>query len=174
MAELVDVFDENWSPTGEVLEKSEAERQCKWHRAAHIWIVNSRGELLLQRRSPYKKTFPNMWDISAAGHVRAGESVVEGGIREMHEELGVDITASQLTLISTNRSFNNQHLQTEFLIKLDIPVEDFVFNDQEVVEVRYIPWRELAKMSEDDMKANNIIAHKGFVALFKYLEENKF
>ncbi len=174
MAELVDIFDENWSPTGEVLEKSESERQCKWHRAAHIWIVNSRGELLLQRRSPYKKTFPNMWDISAAGHVRAGESVVEGGIREMHEELGVDITASQLTLISTNRSFNNQHLQTEFLIKLDIPVEDFVFNDQEVVEVRYIPWRELAKMSEDDMKANNIIAHKGFVALFKYLEENGY
>lgn len=174
MSELIDVFDENWEPTGEILEKSEAERQCKWHRAAHIWIINSQGELLLQKRSPNKKTFPNMWDISAAGHIRTGESVVKGGIREMYEELGVKITAEQLILLGTNKSFKNQHLETEFLIKLDIPIEDFVFNDNEVAEVKYVPWRDLAKMSEDEMKASNILLHKGFKPLFEYLQEKGF
>ncbi len=170
MAELIDIYDENWHPTGEVLEKNEAEKQHKWHCTAHIWIVNPKGELLLQRRSPYKKTLPNMWDISAAGHVRTGETVIEGGIREMYEELGVKITADQLILINKNKSYTNQHLQTEFLVKLDIPIKDFVFNDKEVVEVKYIPYQELAEMTEDDMRAKNIIPHKGFKQLFEYLK----
>ena len=169
MAELIDIYDENWHLTGEVLEKNEAEKQHKWHCAAHIWIVNSKGELLLQRRSPHKKTFPNMWDISAAGHVRTGETVIEGGIREAYEELGVNIKADQLVLINKSKSYSNQHLQTEFLVKLDIPIKDFVFNDKEVVEVKYIPWQELAKMTEDEMRAKNIIPHRGFKPLFEYL-----
>ena len=68
MAELIDIFDEHWNPTGEILEKNEAERQKKWHRAAHIWVVNSKGEILLQLRSASKKTHPGWWDISVAGH----------------------------------------------------------------------------------------------------------
>lgn len=172
--ELIDIFDEQWNPTGEILEKAEAERQCKWHRAAHIWIVNPRGELLLQLRSPTKKSHPNMWDISAAGHVQAGESIIQGGIREMHEELGINITPDQLIFISKNESPENQHLHTEFLINLDLPISAYTFNDHEVSAVKYVPWREIAKMSDDEKLANNILPHNGFTALFEYLENNGF
>ena len=172
--ELIDIFDRNWNPTGEILEKNEAERQGKWHRAAHIWIVNPRGELLLQLRGPDKKLYPNMWDISAAGHVRAGESVIEGGIREMREELGINITADQLIYITKSNSSNNNHLHTAFLTKLDLPIDAFVFNDQEVVQVKYVPWRELAKMTDKDMLANGILPHEELKPLFEYLEKNGF
>ena len=171
-AELIDIFDENWNPTGEILEKGEAERQGKWHRAAHIWIVNPAGELLMQLRSPNKKSHPNMWDISAAGHVRTGESIIKGGIREMREELGIDITGDQLIEISKNNSPKNKHLHTEFLIKLDLSLDAFVFNDSEVAAVKYMPWRELAKMTDEEMLANDILPHKGFGPLFEYLEKN--
>lgn len=172
MKELIDVFDENWNPTGEILEKNEAERQGKWHRAAHIWIVNPYGELLFQLRSPHMKSWPNMWDISAAGHVRAGETVIEGGIREMYEELGIKITEDQLTEYTRNESPKNQHLHTEFIIKLDLPIDAFVFNDHEVVRVKYIPWRDIAKMSDEEKLENKIIPHKGFKELFKYLKKS--
>ena len=172
MTEYIDIFDENWNATGEVLEKAEAERQGKWHKAAHIWIVNPRGELLLQLRGPNKKNHPNMWDISAAGHVSVGETVIEGGIREMYEELGVTITADQLIPITKNNSPSNKHLHSVFLIKLDLPLDAFVFNDHEVAEVKYVPWRTLAKMSEEEMRGNNILAHQEFDPLFAYLEKN--
>ncbi len=81
MKEYIDIFDENNNPTGEVKEKQQAHEDGNFHRTAHIWIINDKSELLLQKRSASKKTHPNFWDISAAGHIRAGESVIDGGIR---------------------------------------------------------------------------------------------
>ena len=173
MTEYVDIFDANWNPTGEILDKEDAARQSKWHLAAHIWIVNPKGELLLQLRAPTKSLHPNMWDISSAGHVRAGETVEGGGIREMREELGIDITESQLIPITKNNSSSrNFHLHTTFLVRLDLPLDAFSFDDGEVAEVKYMPWRELAKMSDADMLNNRILPHQEFKPLFGYLEKN--
>lgn len=59
------------------------------HRAVHILIFNSLGELFLQKRSPWKDRHPLLWDSSAAGHVEAGEEYDATAIRELEEELGV-------------------------------------------------------------------------------------
>ena len=72
--ELIDVLDENGKLTGEVLEKDEIYRKGLWHRSSHIWIINDNNELLVQKRNPYKQTFPNLWAISVAGHVDSGET----------------------------------------------------------------------------------------------------
>lgn len=60
------------------------------HRAVHLWIFNSRGELFLQKRSPWKFNHPDQWCSSAAGHVDTGETYEQAGHREMQEEIGVD------------------------------------------------------------------------------------
>jgi 16S rRNA (adenine1518-N6/adenine1519-N6)-dimethyltransferase len=59
------------------------------HRAIHILVLNSAGELFLQRRSYRKDTFPRKWDSSAAGHVDLGESYEACASRELREELGL-------------------------------------------------------------------------------------
>lgn len=59
------------------------------HRAIHILLFNSAGELFLQKRSPWKDLNPSLWDSSAAGHVDAGETYHEAAGRELQEELGV-------------------------------------------------------------------------------------
>jgi isopentenyldiphosphate isomerase len=174
VAEYIDIFDENWNPTGEVLEKSEAKRQGKWRLGVGICFINPRGELLLARRSPAKKVCPGMWDVSTGGHVHAGEGIVDAAIREVREELGVDISAGQLIELTKRRSEENHALQTKFLVKTDLPLGAFVFCDGEVVAVKYIPWRELAKMSEKEMLEKGIIPYKEYGYMFEYLDKNGF
>ena len=94
--EYIDIFDENNHPTGIVKEKKQAHEDGDFNRTAHIWIINNKKELLLQKRSSSKKTHPNCWDISGAGHIRAGETVIEGAIRELKEELGVTTKENDL------------------------------------------------------------------------------
>lgn len=62
------------------------------HMAAHIWIFNSKGEVLIQKRSSTKDSYPDLWDISAAGHISSGETMLDGAMREMVEEIGLKDT----------------------------------------------------------------------------------
>ncbi|MBN1308375.1 MAG: NUDIX domain-containing protein [Chitinispirillaceae bacterium] len=64
---------------------------------------NSRGALLLQKRSPFKETFPGLWDISAAGHISAGDSSRETAVRELREELGISLKSNALRFLFSVR-----------------------------------------------------------------------
>ena len=65
--EYINIFDENNNPIGEKKEKQQANEDGNFHRTAHVWIINDKNELLLQKRSASKKSHPNCWDISGAG-----------------------------------------------------------------------------------------------------------
>lgn len=73
------------------------------HRAIHIELFNSRGELFLQRRSPWKDLNPSKWDSSAAGHVDAGETYAEAASRELGEELGVEAPLERIGALPCTR-----------------------------------------------------------------------
>ena len=60
------------------------------HRAVHLFVFNRQGELLLQKRSPWKDKHPGKWDSSAAGHLDSGEDYSHAARRELTEELGLD------------------------------------------------------------------------------------
>lgn len=61
------------------------------HRAVHILVFNHRQQCFLQKRSLTKDINPGLWDTSAAGHVDAGESYDHCAMREIGEELGIDV-----------------------------------------------------------------------------------
>ena len=63
--------------------------------------MNSNDEILVQKRSPKKETFPNLWAISVAGHVRSGETSIEAAIREIKEEIGKKVTEEDLIYLFT-------------------------------------------------------------------------
>ncbi|CAN5550221.1 NUDIX domain-containing protein [soil metagenome] len=92
MDEKIDALDGVGEKTGEVIWKSEAHRRGVWHRCFHCWITgtDSAGEpyLLVQRRAAVKDTWPGRLDVTAAGHLAAGEESLDG-LRELEEELGL-------------------------------------------------------------------------------------
>jgi len=77
--------------TGILKARGEVHRDGDWHRSVHIWIGDDKGNLMLQRRSKFKDTFPNCWDVSAGGHITGYDSVMETAVREVEEEVGLEL-----------------------------------------------------------------------------------
>ncbi len=107
MDERVDVLDEGGEPTGGVVWKSEAHRRGLWHRCFHCWVfgTGASGEayLLVQRRAAEKGTWPGYLDVTAAGHLGAGEEPLGGGLRELEEELGLRVGPERLIPLGSRR-----------------------------------------------------------------------
>ncbi|MGN6553169.1 MAG: NUDIX hydrolase [Verrucomicrobiota bacterium] len=86
--EIFDVVNER----DEVIDRrprSEVHRLGLMHRAVHILVYNSRGEVFLQKRSMTKDKSPGLWDSSASGHVDSGEHYDATALRELREEIGL-------------------------------------------------------------------------------------
>ena len=102
--EYFDVCDARGEPTGETVERGRAHREGIRHRTAHVWILRRRAgrtEILLQKRSRNKDSFPGLYDTSSAGHVPAGDEPLASALRELREELGLRAEAADLRFIGT-------------------------------------------------------------------------
>ena len=87
--EIFDVVNEHDEVIGQK-PRSEIHRLKLNHRAVHVLVFNSRGELFLQKRSMKKDCFPGVWDSSASGHLASGESYDACAVRELREEIGLE------------------------------------------------------------------------------------
>ncbi|MFA6160672.1 MAG: NUDIX domain-containing protein [Patescibacteria group bacterium] len=152
--ELIDIYDADNRPIGVRKMKHAAHKDGSWHRAAHVWIYNSKGEILLQLRAKTKDLYPDRWDISAAGHAGAGESEVDAAIRETREEIGLTVKPEDLQFfkirelkIDTPQMKNDEFCYVYFL-KFDGGTNTFRMDDGEVAEVKFISIDEL----EADLK----------------------
>lgn len=99
MDELIDILDSNGNFTGESCLKSVAHKKGLFHATIHVWFYTKNQQVLLQKRASTKKVFPNLWDVSVAGHISAGETILESAIREVNEEIGLKIFENQLTKV---------------------------------------------------------------------------
>ena len=99
---MLNVFNKEKEHMG-VASREEVHAKGLWHETFHCWFLSQEANqyyIHFQLRSKEKKDYPNMLDISAAGHINANERVCDG-IREVHEELGVNVTYSDLISLGT-------------------------------------------------------------------------
>lgn len=91
MSEIFDIYDEKLQHIG-TKPREEVHRDGDWHKVFHCWVIyrdaDGQDWIILQKRAADKDMYPNLLDISAAGHYAAGETL-EDGIRELEEELGI-------------------------------------------------------------------------------------
>lgn len=105
--ELFDILKEDGSKSGLVRERGVAHREGSLHGTAHIWIVREKADgydVLLQKRSEEKDSYPGCYDISVAGHIEAGQEPVSAAIREIEEELGAEAAEEDLRYIGIHRA----------------------------------------------------------------------
>lgn len=139
MDELLDILDEFGKYTGNSVLKSEAHKKGLFHATVHIWFYTATGEVLFQKRSATKETFPNYWDVSVAGHVLAGETIEDAALREVKEEIGIAILKTDLVKIDIRKNINRHpngiidcEFQNVFLCKLDVDLHALKKQDEEV------------------------------------------
>jgi len=87
--EWVPLVDEQGKILGRATRKEVHSGPGKLHPVVHLHIINSKGEIYLQKRSKFKDTFPGKWDTSVAGHVDLGETIEQALVRETTEELNI-------------------------------------------------------------------------------------
>jgi isopentenyl-diphosphate delta-isomerase type 1 len=176
MEEYLDVLDENGQQTGETKMRSLVHQEGDWHATAHIWILNSAGKLLMQKRSANKISHPNDWDISSAGHISAGDDEYTTAMKEVREELGIELTKDDLKLLYVYKSqvvlnggtFYNNSFNYVFLVKKDFNIDTLTLQKEELSEVKWVTLKELAKIAKE--KTPGYVAHtEEYTMLIDYL-----
>lgn len=144
--ELLDVVDEN-DEIVEVRTRGEIHAHGLMHRAVHILVFNSRGEIFLQLRSMQKDEQPGKWDSSAAGHVDSGEEYEACALREIHEELGISAAQPLEVLFKLPASARTgyEHCMVYRLI-FDGPLE---LDAEEVADGRWLSLEDMDRRVAD-------------------------
>lgn len=151
--ELLDIVDINGEPTGETVEREAAHQYGIRHRTSHVWIFrnhNGQTQVLLQKRSREKDSYPGCYDISSAGHIPAGEDFLESAVRELREELGVDAAAEELIYCGSRRfeyrekfhgrEFWDNQVSNVYALQRNMEAEEFILQESEVDSVLWMDW----------------------------------
>ena len=116
------------------------------HRAFSVFILNSQGEILLQRRSLGKRLWGGFWSNSCCSHPRKGESVVDAAKRRCQEELGIKVDLRFLYKFSYEAKFENAGSENELCHVLVGHSEmEPSINRNEILEWRWISRKDLDK-----------------------------
>lgn len=147
MEEIFDVYDRNGKHLG-VKEKSlcHSKNPGFYHKPVWIWIINSKNEILVQKRAKCKKNFPGLWDMPSAGHVVAGETSIEGAIRETYEELGIKTKKEDYIFLREYIFDEFFEIAQVYLLKLDLEISDFKLQSEEVEQVKWMTLKDFEKL----------------------------
>ena len=174
--EYFDILDENGNKTGITKLRNEVHRDGDWHKAVHIWIINDKKEILLQRRCATKDSNPNMLDISCAGHLTSGDNSLDGAIRELKEELNLDVNKEDLKFIKTikrsskyTETFINNEFDDMYILRTNKTVEDMKYQEEEISEIFYVSYDKFKEMVNN--RQPDLLRHdEEFEILFKILD----
>lgn len=156
MSDLIDVLSESGLRTGETLPRAEVHRLGKRHRAVHLYVFNSKNEVLLQRRSLTVDHAPGRLGISVVGHVDAGESSSGAAGREVEEELGmspsslkIDFLFSYFQEVVLDGTYTDRQFNDVYATRADIRTESIRFDRSEVSGVEFAPFEDFLEMALD-------------------------
>ena len=144
--------DKNRNPLY-VKSREAVHRDGDWHETFQCWFieqVENTYYIYVQKRSANKKDYPSMYDITAAGHLLVGETV-ENGVREIKEELGIDVLMDELTFLQaipnsiTLPNLIDNEISLVYLFEVKKPIK-FSFLDEEVEAVMRVKLSDFEKL----------------------------
>jgi isopentenyldiphosphate isomerase len=136
---MLKIFDDSMNEIG-VAPRAEVHKIGYWHETFHCWFVKREegiDYLYFQLRSSTKKDYPNLLDITAAGHLLAHETILDG-IREVSEELGITVSFDELVSLGVIKyrvemeNFIDKELANAFLYYTKHTFDEYELQVEEV------------------------------------------
>ena len=141
--ELWDILDENGSKTGRTIVRGCPLKEGEYHQVVHIWIVNDAGELLIQKRADNIPLWPGKW-AATGGSAIAGEDSFASAVREVKEELGIQIHRHEMEFIE--RIKRGDTLTDLWLVRKNVEAEEIRVQVEEVSEAKWVSRERLLAM----------------------------
>lgn len=161
--ELVILVDENDNKIG-LMPKMEAHQKALLHRAFSVFVMNGKGQTLLQQRAGHKYHSPLLWTNTCCSHQRDGESNIEAGRRRLQEEMGFDTELVELFSFVYKAPFDNGLTEHELdHVMLGRYDEDPVINPEEVADWKW--------MFPSEIKEDIALNPESYTAWFKIIFE---
>lgn len=162
-----DILNADGSPTGKTTLRGKCNlRPGEYHLVVHIWIVSSRGDFLIQRRSDNKKLMPGEW-AATGGAAIAGEDSYTAANRELYEELG--IPSNKQTLKKLTRIKRRNSLLDIWFINTNIKSDKLRLQNDEVSEAKWVSREQLKDMINNGFYHN--YGKDYFDAIFKTIDD---
>lgn len=153
-SELLDILDENGSPTGEAKPRDEVHKLGLYHALARTFIFRRSGQeiyFLVQHRSPDKDANPDKWDVRHGEHVKHGETLDAAAVGGIKDELGLDVGPDDFIKGGVSKRFGGHKVfVNDYYLPWNGDITSLKFNDGEVQEVKWMQAKDIL----DDMKAN--------------------
>jgi len=156
--ERLSIFDDDRRPIGTAT-REDVHRLGHWHETFHCWFVgrqSGKDEIYIQLRSRMKKDYPDLLDITAAGHILSHETVLDG-VREIEEELGIRVSPDELVPLGTidycvhRPSFIDKEIAHTFLYVFDGGFDRFTLHTDEVSGVYKAELAEFRKLWQESV-----------------------
>ena len=149
--EKYELVDKNGNKTGKILTQIEARDinnipTGQYISVVGVVIINENNEILLQKRSKFKKINPSKWGI-CGGKVEIGETPLDAGIRETFEEIGINLDKDELKFLSMGK--NEKAHFTVYYIRKNIDINKCKIQEDELEEVRYFKIEELENLDNE-------------------------
>ncbi len=142
--ELWDVYDKDRRRTGKLHVRKNPLPEGEYHLVVHVCIFNSKNQMLVQQRQPWKKGWSNMWDLAVGGSAVAGDDSRETAERETLEEIGLKI---DLTNVRPRFSFSfPDGYDDYYFVTKDFEIEELKLQEEEVQAVKWVNHEELMEM----------------------------
>ena len=168
--ELFDICKPDGTPTGHVKERSMVHRSGDFHRTVHMWVIRRREDggvdVLLQKRSKKKDSYPGHYDISSAGHMHAGDSYEISAVREIGEELGIAAKPEDFRFIGFHEGyfekefwgelFVDHEISAVYLYEKPVKIAELTLQESEVEEVIFMDYEEILQGIKDNSLPNCI------------------
>lgn len=163
-----DLYDKNRNLTGETILKGEQIPKDRYIVVVLVFIQNSEGKFLIQKRSEAK----NGKYATTGGHPKTGETSIEGILTEVEEEIGVKMNPKDLKLYFSGRSEDERVFWDGYYIKMDIQnLNDLKLQEAEVDSVEWLSENEIVNLMKQDKFFKN--HYEEFEILIKWLNSDK-
>lgn len=150
--EFVEMFDNKRKFLGKTVERY-TYIPGEYSQGSHVWIMNSKGELLIQKRTPTKRLYPNLWSITSGG-TDEGETTLDTAYREVKEELGIELKPEELELMMSYK--RNHDFVDVYLARKDIKLEEITMQKEEVSDVKWVSKEDLEKLIKEEQTPKSL------------------